>query len=68
MSNFYKNDGTPIRCYVCGGDWLEDEIPEHSEHGIMEYSVKCIWCGHTLAYWSYGHFDPYFRFEENVNE
>lgn len=61
MSDFYKEDGTPIACQSCGGTWFENNYHVVSEWGIMEYKVICVSCGESVAYWAYGSYDsvPY---------
>ena len=69
VSEFYADDGQPIKCFTCGGT----KIAEHVR-GVIDFYMGqgpaseieyvCDGCGTTVAYWAYGHFDP--SYEDSV--
>lgn len=69
MSEYYREDGCPVKCIVCQSTKLKDKITDTLDgHLIMEYAIHCEDCGSMVGYWAHGWFDPFFNpdFEGNV--
>ena len=54
---FIKVDGTPIKCVVCGGHDLTDNIKDVTAGTICEYECVCNDCETVNGYWAYGNWD-----------
>ena len=57
LSDYFKDDGTPIKCFVCGCPDLKDRVMDAIEHTVCEVEVSCAH-GHKVGYWAYGSWDP----------
>lgn len=58
MNEYYYDNGAPIKCPCCEGDWFYDKIRVEMDYYTMEYEIFCVWCHESLAYWAYGCFMP----------
>lgn len=56
-------DGTPLKCQYCGGKEFTEYDYDYLDYcygvGIMllEYKLKCNYCGKDVGYWVGGHWD-----------
>lgn len=59
-SDYFKTDGTPIKCTKCGSKNLNDLSKYESSGIIIEMDILCSDCDEVLGYWAYGSWDSNF--------
>lgn len=59
---YYSKQGEPLRCPYCDR-WHWEDHKEHTVDSIngipCEIETVCK-CGHRIAYWAYGYYEPPF--------
>lgn len=68
MNEYYKDDGTPLRCRHCLSDNLISVTKCEINGTICEFAVDCNHCGKNVGYWAYGYYDPSYLngFPDNI--
>ena len=57
ISDYFKDDGTPVKCYICGSSELRERVVDVIDGVACEIDVSCAH-GHSVGYWAYGSWDP----------
>lgn len=58
ITDYYNEDGMPIKCKFCDSTELEDEVEERLDYTASRYAVVCTQCHAEVGYWAYGYFNP----------
>lgn len=56
LSHYYDTDGTPLRCYKCGGTEFYG-----NNDSIYEEEFYCKNCNECVGQWAYGYYNPDFE-------
>jgi hypothetical protein len=65
MSDYYTEEGCPIKCMACGHDVIRERVIAMVDfyNGMgppCEIEYVCEACGTVAGYWLYGVYDPGF--------
>lgn len=65
-SNYHKN-GECVRCPYCGCKGFDENVIDRID-GYMtepcEIETRCSDCHEIVGYWTYGYYDPCFKFND----
>lgn len=65
VSDYYSEDGKPIKCWKCNSINIKDFIVDIIDNQIvLEFECVCTDCNERVGYNFHGYYDPCFMLNE----